>query len=79
VRIETARSAPSKPRPKPKRKRVRAGSKSEGESPGGDNSSDDEDGNKGKGLLHIFFEDGGELQNGIRINTVQGHWPQGLW
>jgi hypothetical protein len=65
VRIETVRSAPSKPRPKPKpkRKRARAGtcSESEGESSGGDSSSDDEDGEKGKDLLHKFFEDGDEL------------------
>jgi hypothetical protein len=63
VGIETARSAPSKPRPKPKpkRKRARAGSESEGESSSGDSSSDDEDGDKGKDLLHTFFEGGDEL------------------
>ena len=63
ARIETAGSAPSKPRPKqkPKRKRVRAGSESEGGSSGGSSSSDDEDGKKGKDLLHTLFEDGGEL------------------
>ena len=63
VRIETTRSAPSKPRPKPKpkRKRVRAGSESEGESSGGDSSSNNEDGDKGKDLLHTFFGDGGGL------------------
>ena len=63
VIIETAGSAPSKPRskPKPKRKRVRAGSESEGEPSGGDSSSGDEDGDKGKDLLHKLFGDGGEL------------------
>ena len=63
MRIETAGSAPSKPRSKqkPKRKRVRAGSESEGEPSGGDSRSGDEDGEKGKDLLHKLFEDGGEL------------------
>ena len=73
VRIETAGSAPSKPRSKqkPKRKRVRAGSESEGESSGGDSSSDDGDGDKGKDLLHKLFEDGGELYK------VTGHGVDG--
>jgi hypothetical protein len=63
LKIETAGSAPSKPRPKqkPKRKRVRAGSESEGESSGGDSSSGDEDGNKDKDLLHKLFGDGDGL------------------
>ena len=57
VRIETAGSAPSKPRskPKPKRKRVYAGSESEGEPSGGDSSSGDEDGDKGIGELLGFI------------------------
>ena len=73
VRIETAGSAPSKPRSKqqPKRKRVRAGSESEGGSSGGDSSSDDGDGDKGKDLLHKLFEDVGEL------HKVTGHGVKG--
>jgi hypothetical protein len=61
VRIETAGSAPSKPRskPKPKRKRVRAGSESEGEPSGGDSRTGDEDGDKGKDLPHKLLGDGG--------------------
>jgi hypothetical protein len=63
VGIETAGSAPSKPRSKqkPKRKRVRAGSESEGESSGGDSRSDDEDGEKGKDFFQKLFEGGGEI------------------
>ena len=63
VRIETAGSAPSKPRSKqkPKRKRVSAGSESRGEPSGGDSSSDDKDGEKDKDLFHKLFEDGGVL------------------
>ena len=60
VRIQTARSDPSKPQPKPKPKRVRAGSESEGEESGED-SGDEKDGDKGKNLLHKFFEDGDGL------------------
>jgi hypothetical protein len=73
VRIETAGSAPSKPRSKqkPKRKRVRAGSESEEGPSGGDSSSSDGGGNKGKDLLHKLFEDGG------RLCKVTGHGVEG--
>ena len=66
MKIETARSAPSKPRSKPKKIKASTrwylyDSESEEEAPGGDSGSDNEGGDEGKDLPPIFFEDGGVL------------------